>query len=330
MKRLLTVILLLSSSLPFRRAGAHLDLDRTAGAPRSAPPVVRGREQHCRRRGARAAGRQARLRARRSAGATRKPTARWRPDTIFRIASQTKAITSVAIMALVEEGKIGIDRSGEPLHPGVRQDDRPSASDAGTTTVPARRAITIRDLLTHTAGISYGTQPRPRAALPGEGARPRGRLRLVHRRQGRAGLRHDGAARHAAVSWRSRARRTSTATTPTSSAASSSARRACRSISSSDAHHRSARDEGHAVLPAAGQRDRLAAVYIERRRAAADRARTGGRERAGRTTSTARARASPAAPACSRRRATTRASSKRCATAACSTACASSRRARWS
>ena len=80
-------------------------------------------------------------------------------DTIFRIASQTKAITSVAVLSLVEEGKIGI---GDPVSRfipafakttvAVRNED-----GGGLDIVPAKRQITIRDLLTHTAGISYGT-----------------------------------------------------------------------------------------------------------------------------------------------------------------------------
>lgn len=62
-----------------------------------------------------------------------------RTDAIFRIASQTKALTSVAIMMLVEEGKLSL---GDPV---VRW----------MPTFP--RTITIQQLLTHTAGISYGT-----------------------------------------------------------------------------------------------------------------------------------------------------------------------------
>ncbi len=78
-------------------------------------------------------------------------------DTIFRIASQTKALTSAAVLALVEEGKIGIT---EPVSNFIRSFAKTTVavkSDTGFSTVPARRAINIRDLLTHTAGISYGT-----------------------------------------------------------------------------------------------------------------------------------------------------------------------------
>jgi CubicO group peptidase (beta-lactamase class C family) len=79
-------------------------------------------------------------------------------DTIFRIASQTKAITSVAILSLVEEGKVGIN---DPVSRFITSFAKTTVSvrtDAGVSIVPAKRPITIRDLLTHTAGISYGTQ----------------------------------------------------------------------------------------------------------------------------------------------------------------------------
>jgi len=79
------------------------------------------------------------------------------PDAIFRIASQTKAITSTAILVLMEEGKLGL---GDPVSRYIPQFARTTVatrSDTGRVIAPAKRAITIRDLLTHTAGISYGT-----------------------------------------------------------------------------------------------------------------------------------------------------------------------------
>jgi CubicO group peptidase (beta-lactamase class C family) len=78
--------------------------------------------------------------------------------TIFRIASQTKAITSVAILSLVEEGKIGIAEPVSHFVPSFAGTTVAVKTDSGVSTVPAKRPITIQDLLTHTAGISYGTE----------------------------------------------------------------------------------------------------------------------------------------------------------------------------
>lgn len=77
---------------------------------------------------------------------------------IFRIASQTKAITTVAAMMLWEEGKFSIDDSVSKYIPAfVSQTVANSFNlkDTTYTTVPAKRAITIRDLLTQTSGIGY-------------------------------------------------------------------------------------------------------------------------------------------------------------------------------
>lgn len=79
-------------------------------------------------------------------------------DAIFRIASQTKAITSVAVMQQVEEGKILLDEPIWKYIPEFRNPkvlDKFNPSDSSYTTVPAKRDITIRDLLTHTSGIGY-------------------------------------------------------------------------------------------------------------------------------------------------------------------------------
>lgn len=84
-------------------------------------------------------------------------------DAIFRIASQTKAVTTTAVMVLQEEGKLLIDdpiAKYIPEFANSRVAVQARAKDAdGYTTVPLKRPITIRDLLTHTAGISYGTGP---------------------------------------------------------------------------------------------------------------------------------------------------------------------------
>lgn len=80
------------------------------------------------------------------------------PDTIFRIASQTKAFTSVAILSLMEEGKLNLSDPVSRYIPAYEKTTVLVRKENGTTEiVPAKRQITIRDLLTHTAGISYGT-----------------------------------------------------------------------------------------------------------------------------------------------------------------------------
>ena len=85
---------------------------------------------------------------------------RMSTDAIFRIASQTKALTSTAIMQLIEEGSLSLGSRVGALIPSFTRTSVAVASERGAVTqVPSRRAITIRDLLTHTAGISYGTDP---------------------------------------------------------------------------------------------------------------------------------------------------------------------------
>ena len=73
-------------------------------------------------------------------------------DTIFRIASMTKPITSVAVMMLVEEGKLFLTDPVSKFIPAFKGQQ----VIEGGTTVPARRDISIRDLLSHRSGLSYG------------------------------------------------------------------------------------------------------------------------------------------------------------------------------
>jgi CubicO group peptidase (beta-lactamase class C family) len=87
--------------------------------------------------------------------ATKAPLKR---DAIFRIASQTKAITSVAVMMLYEEGKFLLEDPVSNFIPEFKNPkllDKFNEADSTYTTVPAKREITIRDLLTHTSGIDY-------------------------------------------------------------------------------------------------------------------------------------------------------------------------------
>ena len=82
-----------------------------------------------------------------------------RTDHIFRIASQTKAITATAVLMLWEEGYFRLD---DPISRWIPEFKNPKVlkkfhySDTTYTAVPAKREITIRHLLTHTSGIGYG------------------------------------------------------------------------------------------------------------------------------------------------------------------------------
>ena len=87
-------------------------------------------------------------------------------DDIFRIASQTKAITSVAIMMLYEDGKLLLDEPVSMYIPSFKKQnvlDKFNAADSTYTTVPAVKEITIRELLTHTSGIGYASIGSPEA-----------------------------------------------------------------------------------------------------------------------------------------------------------------------
>jgi CubicO group peptidase (beta-lactamase class C family) len=84
-------------------------------------------------------------------------------DTIFRIASMTKAVTSVGVMQLVEQGKVGLDDDVSKFLPRLKSPQVFSTVDAqaGTyQTQAAKRPMTIRQLLTHTSGIGYSWSDR--------------------------------------------------------------------------------------------------------------------------------------------------------------------------
>ena len=86
---------------------------------------------------------------------TRKPMPK---DAIFRIASQTKALTSAGIMMLYEQGKLLLDEPIANFIPEFRRPvvlDKFNAADTTYTTVPAKREITFRDLLSHSGGLDY-------------------------------------------------------------------------------------------------------------------------------------------------------------------------------
>jgi CubicO group peptidase (beta-lactamase class C family) len=82
-------------------------------------------------------------------------------DTIFRIYSMTKPLTSVAFMMLVEEGRVALD---EPVHKYIPEWKNLGVFQAGTApaflTKPPSRPMLIIDLLRHTSGLTYGFQQR--------------------------------------------------------------------------------------------------------------------------------------------------------------------------
>ncbi|WP_201986867.1 serine hydrolase domain-containing protein [Hymenobacter rubidus] len=109
-----------------------------------------------------------------------------RTDAIVRIASQTKAVTSVGLMLLYDEGKFQLD---DPISKYLPAFKNPKVlatfneKDSTYTTVPARSEITIRQLFTHTSGISYpviGTREAraiyAKAGIPSGIGTPSGRL----------------------------------------------------------------------------------------------------------------------------------------------------------
>ena len=94
-----------------------------------------------------------------------------RPDSIFRIGSMTKQITSVATMILVDDGKLELDAPVAQYLPELRDmqvvKKDPATGDATLIELePARRAMTIRDLLRNTSGLVYAS---PDYADPGFG-----------------------------------------------------------------------------------------------------------------------------------------------------------------
>lgn len=79
-------------------------------------------------------------------------------NAIFRLASQSKALISAGILILYEQGRLGLDEPISTFIPAFKNPvviDKYNAADTTYTTVPAKREITFRDLLTHTSGIDY-------------------------------------------------------------------------------------------------------------------------------------------------------------------------------
>jgi CubicO group peptidase (beta-lactamase class C family) len=141
-------------------------------------------------------------------------------DAIWRIYSMTKPITSVALMTLYERGLFQLDDPVEKFVPSWRG-QRVWVSGLGEDmiTEPARRPASIRDLLSHTAGLTYGGLLGPDAELPIDALyRPRASADGTARRASRSSWRSSAAFR-----WRSSpAAPGSTRSRPTPAARSSS------------------------------------------------------------------------------------------------------------
>jgi CubicO group peptidase (beta-lactamase class C family) len=130
---------------------------------------------------------------------TKKPMTK---DSVFRIASMTKPVTGVAIMMMMEEGKLKITDpvskyipSFKDLKVAVAEAKRPSAAAAADEPtpvkyyrVPAEREITIRDLLTHVSGLASGTMSNDSIRVPDIQRKPTDTLADYIPRLGRSAL----------------------------------------------------------------------------------------------------------------------------------------------
>lgn len=84
-------------------------------------------------------------------------------DTLFQIYSMTKPVTGVALMQLWEQGKFGLDDPLEwhlPEYAALKVADGTNSDGTPILRAP-RRKVTVRDVLRHTAGFTYGTQGEP-------------------------------------------------------------------------------------------------------------------------------------------------------------------------
>ena len=93
-------------------------------------------------------------------------------DSIFRIASQSKALTSVAILILMEEGALTLATPVSQFIPSFAKTTVAVKTGEQLAMEPAKRPINIKDLLTHTAGISYGTDATVSSLYQAKGLGP--------------------------------------------------------------------------------------------------------------------------------------------------------------
>jgi CubicO group peptidase (beta-lactamase class C family) len=89
-------------------------------------------------------------------------------DAIFSIASMTKPVTSIAVMQLVEAGKVKLDEPASTYAPGIAS---VQVLEGGAMRAP-KRPVTVRHLLTHTAGFGYEFMNRDLFGMVGKGTLP--------------------------------------------------------------------------------------------------------------------------------------------------------------
>lgn len=128
-----------------------------------------------------------------------------RTDAIFRVASQTKALTSVGLLLLYEEGKFRLDdpiAQYLPAFANARVLATFNPKDSTYTTVPANGPVTIRQLFTHTSGLSYpvigsreATAIYAKAGIPSGIGTPAGTLAASMDALGQLPLLHQPGAR---------------------------------------------------------------------------------------------------------------------------------------
>ena len=93
----------------------------------------------------------------------------FKADSIVRIYSMSKALTSVAAMTLFDQGKFQLDDPVSKYIPAFEKTTVMEKDGDSWKTVPARRQITVRDLFRHTSGYSYGGEPQYKGRFAKEG-----------------------------------------------------------------------------------------------------------------------------------------------------------------
>ena len=86
------------------------------------------------------------------------------PDSLWRVYSMTKPITAMAAMILIEEGKLTLDQPLSDIYPAYKTMRVLTNPQASLDSRPATNPITIRELMTHTAGLGYSFTAKGRCS----------------------------------------------------------------------------------------------------------------------------------------------------------------------